>query len=353
MRIAILTSGGDAPGMNAAIRSLTKSGIARGHTMLGIRRGYEGLLEQDVVTLALEDVDGISRRGGTMLGSARCPHFATEAGQNEACAAVKAMKLDALVVIGGNGSLTGAYELGKRLPELRVMGLPASIDNDVGHSGLSIGVDTAVNTIVDACDRISDTAGSHRRAFIVEVMGRQCGYLAMRAGIAAEADAILYAERHVDEAVLTDRLALLLEQSFSGARQKRHVLIVKAEGVAVPTATLRARLQAVSDEAGLKVNVRETVLGHVVRGGSPSSTDRVIAQRLALAALLGLEDGATGQMAAWHAPGNAGTATRDSAVRLVPLADVMHETACMLDGTSQVTRARLALIEQVEGILAL
>lgn len=358
MRIGVLTSGGDAPGMNAAIRSVAKVGLARGHEVIGVRWGYEGLLDGDHHPLALDEIDGISRFGGTVLGSARSKRFPTEEGQAKAREQVVKMGLEGLVVIGGNGSLAGAHALGRPdeeggKPPLLVAGIPASIDNDVGHCGMAIGVDTAVNTIVEACDRISDTAGAHRRAFVVEVMGRMCGYLAMRSGIAAEADAILFAERTASEDDLVEHLAAMLRRSFGAKRHKRRVLIVKAEGVAVPTRRLVERLEAHVSEELEGVSVRETILGHVVRGGRPSATDRVIAQRLALAAVTAVEKGQHDMMASWEPPGGIGQRTHDPAVNLIPLVEVLAETSRMLDGTSMVTKKRVALLEEVEGILAL
>ncbi len=352
MRIAVLTSGGDAPGMNAALRSVAKAGIARGHTLIGVRRGYEGLLAGDTIELSLTDVDGISRHGGTLLGSARSAEFPTEAGQRVAAERIGELSIEGLVVIGGNGSLAGAHALASHAP-CRVVGLPASIDNDIGFTRLSIGVDTAVNTIVEACDRISDTARAHRRAFVVEVMGRHCGYLAMRAGIAADADAILFQEQGHDRAqVLTDLKALLV-RSFSEERGKKRVLILKAEGVDIPTSELVAELSEHLAETVPGVGIRETILGHVVRGGNPSALDRLIAQRLAVGALFGLEAGAHDVMLAWEAPGDVGRATADPSVRHIALAEVLGETERMLDGTSAATRARVALLNQAAALLAL
>lgn len=354
LRIAVLTSGGDAPGMNAAVHSIVKTANARGHTALGVERGYEGLLTGSIAPLSLQDVDGISRFGGTILGTARSPRFRTDEGQGLAAAALAEHDVGALVVIGGNGSLTGAHKLSQKT-KVPILGIPASIDNDVGHSSLSIGVDTAVNTIVEACDRISDTARAHHRAFIVEVMGRHCGYLAMRSGIAADADAILFAERDAPEDVIVEKLFALLQSSFGQARKKRRVLIVKAEGVATPTAAIAQRLQKRLDDDGALdgVHVRETVLGHVVRGGSPSATDRVIAKRLSFAAVLAAEKGLSDHMMAWEPASPVGIETPDRAVRAVPLADVLDETEGLLDGSSRVTQARIRLLEEAEGILAL
>lgn len=352
MRIGVLTSGGDAPGMNAAVRSLVKAAVARGHAVIGIRRGYEGLLAGDAAEMGLAEVDGSSRHGGTRLGSARCREMLTPAGQDRALQRLSEMALDGLVVIGGNGSLTGAHVLAGR-SRCRVVGVPASIDNDLGHTALAIGVDTAVNTIVDAADRISDTATAHRRVFVIEVMGRHCGFLAMRGGIAADADAVLVPERRWDRATTLARCEEVLRRSFSGGRGKERVLFVKAEGVDYPTRELVADLQRAADALGAGVDVRETVLGHLVRGGAPSALDRLVALRLGYAAAQAVMAGHTDVMVAWDAPGGVGEATEDPAVRRVPLADVLTETARMLDGTSAVARSRLGLLQMADGLLAL
>ena len=350
MHIAVLTSGGDAPGMNAAIRTVAVVGIARGHRVTGIRRGYQGLLEGDTTPLSLAAIDGITHQGGTILGSSRSAEFPTAAGQARARARIAELGLDALVVVGGNGSLTGAHLLGEGRP-CAMVGLPASIDNDIGHSGLSIGVDSACNTIVEACDRISDTARAHRRAFVVEVMGRKCGFLAMRAGIAAEADAILYGESGLGEDELVARLRGVLAKVFAAGSHKKRALIVKSEGVGVPTGRLVERLSAglAADAPG--VEIRETVLGHVVRGGNPSALDRVIAQRLAYAAVSACERGGHDVMMAWENPGGFGVETADPSVRAVPIAEVLAETARLLDGTSPVIEKRMELLAQVENLL--
>lgn len=338
--------------MNGAIRTLALAGAARGHETIGIRRGYAGLLERDVVPLDPAAVDGISRLGGTILGSSRSAEFPTEDGQGRARGAILELRLDALVVIGGNGSLTGAHLLSRSRP-CQVVGLPASIDNDVGHCGLAIGVDTAVNTIVDACDRISDTARAHRRAFIVEVMGRNCGFLAMRAGIAAEADAIIFGESHLVEDQIVERLRSVLRRAFAPGRDKTRCLIIKSEGVKIPVARLAARLQEHLTEDAPGVDVRETVLGHVVRGGSPSALDRMIAQRLGYAAALACEAGLHDVMLAWDAPGAPGAPTQDPSIRAVPIADVIIETGRLLSGESPVVRRRIAMLEQVQDLMAL
>jgi 6-phosphofructokinase 1 len=358
MKIGVLTSGGDAPGMNAAVRTIAMVGAARGHEVVGIARGYEGLLDGETRPLDLQAVDGISRLGGTVLGSARSARFPTEEGQALARRRVGEIGLEALVVIGGNGSLAGAHRLAEGRP-CRVVGLPASIDNDVGHTGLSIGVDTAVNTIVEACDRISDTARAHRRAFVVEVMGRNCGFLAMRAGIAAEADAILYREgTEESEDALVERVFGILAKCFRPGRGKTRALILKSEGVRIPTPVIVRRLQErldrdlASSELG-GVDVRETVLGHVVRGGNPSALDRVMAQRLAFGAVIACEKGAHDVMLGWDVPDGFGAETADPHVRVVPIHDVLEESAALGDASSPVVKRRLELLQRVQDILSL
>ncbi len=350
MKIGVLTSGGDAPGMNAAVRTVAVAGAVRGHHVTGIRRGYAGLLKGEASPLSLREVDGITRFGGTILGSTRSDEFATEEGQALAEEQIRNLGLDALVVIGGNGSLTGAHRLALR-GVCRVIGVPASIDNDIGHTRFSIGVDTALNTIVEACDRISDTARAHRRAFLVEVMGRECGFLAMRAGIAADADAILHGEEGLSEDQLVSSLSGVLRKCFATERNKTRALIIKAEGVRVPTGRLAERLQAVLDAELPGVDLRVTVLGHVVRGGSPSALDRVIAQRLAFASVLACEAGADSVMVGWDPFFSPGRGTEDSSVRLIPLQDVLEETARLLDGSSPIVQKRVALLKQVNELL--
>ena len=350
MKIGILTSGGDAPGMNAAIRAIAVVGSARGHEVIGIRDGYAGLLARRTFELEPDAIEGITRQGGTVLGSSRCLEMLGEEGQAKAKASIAALGLDGLVVIGGNGSLTGAHVLAAS-GACRIVGLPASIDNDVGHAGLAIGVDTAVNTIVEACDRISDTARAHRRAFIVEVMGRNCGFLAMRAGIAAEADAILYGEESLGEDEVVERVRNVLRRCFAKGRTKKRALIVKSEGLAIPVAQLRRRLQAHLDEDCPGVDIRETVLGHVVRGGDPSGLDRTISLRLGFGSILALEGGLTDVMLGWEPPFHVGSETMDPSIRMVPLAEVLEETSRLLDGSSPVIKRRMLMLHQVEAAL--
>lgn len=352
MRIGILTSGGDAPGMNAAIRALAVVGKARGHEILGIRQGYQGVLDRDVSPLHGDAIEGITRQGGTILGSSRCLEMMKPEGQARALGNLSELGIEGLVVIGGNGSLTGAHLLaGKSGGALKVAGIPASIDNDVGHAGLAIGVDTAVNTIVQACDRISDTARAHKRCFIVEVMGRNCGFLAMRAGIAAEADAILYGEGGQIEEEIVARMDRMLRKCFREGREKKRVLIVKSEGLTLSVTRLRERVQELLGTIAPGVDARETVLGHVVRGGDPTALDRTVAQRLAFASILVLENGLTDVMVGWEPPFGVGRETVDPSVRIIPLEEVLAETARLLDGTSPIIQRRMMLLAQVEEVL--
>jgi 6-phosphofructokinase 1 len=346
--------------MNTSIRAIAKLAAGEGVRVLGVEQGYDGLIDGRFRELTREvggglattdGLDMIGSLGGTVLGSARSTRFRTVEGRAQA-----ASRLDGvlgLIVIGGNGSLTGAHLLAKEHPEVRVVGIPASIDNDIGCSGLAIGVDTALNTIVDACDRISDTARAHRRAFVVEVMGRDCGYLAMASSIAVGADAVLFREqgRTDDEVVLAVEKAI--ERAFAPGRDKQRVLIIKSEGVTIPCTLLVRTLSERLDGKIPGVEIRATVLGHLVRGGAPSYMDRAIAGRLALAALEALLTGGTDEMVAWQPTLPGGIDTRDSHVKRFPLETVLAETDALLDGSSPITKRRIALMERAEGILGL
>jgi len=348
-RIAVLTSGGDAPGMNAAVRAVARVGSALGLETVGIEDGYEGLIAGRLAPLDHRALDDAARRGGTLLGTARSAAFRTEEGRARARLTIEREKLRALVVIGGNGSLTGASMLEG---VLRVGGVPASIDNDLGATSMCIGVDTALNTIVEACDRINDTATAHRRTFVVEVMGRDCGYLAMTAAIAAGADAVLLREVGRTEAEIVEQVARAMELAYARDSGKRRVLVVKSEGVKLDP----ARLKAAVDErvrAGLPdVDTRVTVLGHVVRGGSPSAFDRLLASRLANAAVRALADGRSGFMAGWGGPGVTGEGCAyDPYVVLTPIAEVLRETELLMCGESSLARWRRRTFEEAESIL--
>ena len=347
--IGVLTSGGDAPGMNAAIHAVVKLARRRGLDALGIEAGYEGLMAGRGRVLQLDEVDPIAGWGGTILGSARSAEFRTRDGRARA-----AMALDVrgLIVIGGNGSLTGAHLLHAE-QGVPVVGIPASIDNDIACSSTAIGVDTALNTIVSACDRISDTARAHRRVFVVEVMGRDCGYLAMASSVAAGADACLFRESGKDEEQILAELSEVVLAGFSPERNKKRVLVIKAEGVQVPTQRIVQRLQTVVDGALDGVTVRATVLGHLVRGGAPSYADRAVAGRLAVGAVSALLSGESDVMVGWQPWDDDGEPTSDPSVRLFPLATVLSRTEALLDGTSEITRRRVALMEAHAGVLAI
>ncbi|MBL8944441.1 MAG: 6-phosphofructokinase [Myxococcales bacterium] len=363
--IAVLTSGGDAPGMNAAVRAITKVAASRGIHVVGVVGGYTGLrdgalraLTHDVSTpsgpavVPDPEVDAAGSLGGTVLGSAREPRFLTPEGRRPAVALLSEPgRFAGLIVIGGNGSLAGAHALAQECA-VPVVGMPASIDNDVGCSSSAIGVDTALNTIVDACDKICDTARAHRRAFVVEVMGRDCGYLAMAGAIAVGADAVLFREQGRGEEAIVDAAVRAIRGAFEQGRGKQRVLILKAEGVSVPCTRL---VRLVEDRLGAElpgVDVRATVLGHLVRGGNPSFQDRMIAGRLGLAAVAAVLDGATDVMLGWQGPAG-GVATGDPAVSRYPLDEVLRQSAALVDGTSAVTRRRVLMMEQVEGVLGL
>lgn len=353
VRIAVLTSGGDAPGMNSALSGAVKAAAVRGHDIVGIRDGYTGLLDGRSEPLDLIRATGIIQMGGTVLGSAREPRMTKPEGREAALAALVKLGCEALVVVGGNGSLTGAHLLAEASQEVRVVGLPASIDNDIGHTRMAIGVDTAINTIVEACDRISDTATAHRRVFVVEVMGRESGFLAMRAGTAVEAEAILCTENDRPKSEVLERLRGVIRRSFDPSRQKRRVLVIRAEGASISTQELVEGLRAHLAEDAPGVSVRETVLGHLVRGGRPSQYDRVMGQRLGFGAVLALEAGHHGVMLGWDVPGEAGQATPDGRVRAVDFGEVLEETRRLLDGTSPVAEARLRLLQMADEAIAL
>lgn len=358
--IAVLTSGGDAPGMNAAVRAVTKVAASRGHGVVGVLAGYRGLLEGHVRPLTREaphgegmiadaGIDALASMGGTILGSSRELRFLTAEGRAPAVANLS--RLSGLVVIGGNGSLAGAHALARE-SDVPVVGIPASIDNDVGCTGSAIGVDTALNTIVDCCDRISDTARAHHRAFVVEVMGRDSGYLAMAAAVAAGAEAVLFREQDRSDTEVVEAVEQAIRRAFAEGRDKRRVLILKAEGVTMPCTSLVQELEERLRDL-VDVDVRATVLGHLVRGGNPSFADRMIAGRLGLAAVDALLAGVTDQMVAWMAPAGGGIPTSDPAVSRFGLAQVLAESRALVDGSSPITRRRVQMMERIEGVLGL
>jgi 6-phosphofructokinase 1 len=360
-RVALLTSGGDAPGMNAALRTMAKVAALRGVRLVGFEDGYDGLIDGRARDLTPASDGGalhshpelgvVGNHGGTWLGSSRCSRFFTPEGRAQA--ADRLAGFDGLIVIGGNGSLTGAHLLAKE-HGVRVMGVPASIDNDIGCTSTAIGVDTALNVIVEACDRISDTARSHRRAFVIEVMGRHSGYLAMASAVAAGADGVLFREQSRNEEQIVDSVAGVVKKCFGADRDKRRVLLIKAEGVDVPCTRLVKLVEAKLEPEMPGLEIRATVLGHLVRGGNPSHQDRMVASRLGVAALEAVLGGETDQMVAWLPQQiDGGTQTSDPAVQRFTLERVLDETRALLDGTSPVTRWRVHMLESLEGALAI
>jgi 6-phosphofructokinase 1 len=355
-RVAVLTSGGDAPGMNAALRAAARVGAELGLDMHGVEEGYAGLIEGRIVPLSIRAVDEAARRGGTLLGTARSKAFATPDGQRRAREAIANAELRGILVIGGNGSLTGARTLTDVQTKggaLVIGGVPASIDNDLACTSMSIGVDTAMNTIVDACDRVFDTATAHKRTFIVEVMGRDCGYLAMTAGIAAGADAVLVRESDKDESQIVDQVVATMKRAYEQAGDaKRRVLVIKSEGVKIDSAKLKSEVDKRIATLLPDVDTRVTVLGHVVRGGAPSAFDRLLAARLANVALRAMAAGQSDFMAGWCGPGIARPPCPwDPYVVITPLTEVLAETEKLMRGDSELARWRKKIFEEVENIL--
>ena len=282
--IAVLTSGGDAPGMNAAIRAVVRTGVARGLSVWGVYEGYSGLIEGNFKRLGARDVGSIIQRGGTILGSARCTQFHTEEGRELAIRRLHGAGIDGLIVIGGNGSQTGSHALHEM--GYPIVGVASTIDNDLFGSDVTIGVDTALNVALNAIDNLKVTASSHRRALLVEVMGRKCGYLALMAGIAGGAEAIVLPEIEV----VPEQLAEKIQDAYE--RGKPHAIVVVAEG-----AKYNAEgLCKVFEERNLLLGYefRSTVLGYVQRGATPTCADRLLGTRLGSAAVEQITAGKTG-----------------------------------------------------------
>lgn len=308
--IGVLTSGGDAPGMNPCIRAVVRTALSNGLKVMGIHEGYSGLVDGDIVPLAARDVGGILQRGGTVLGTARSPEFMEKSGQREAIRHLNEFGIDGLVVIGGDGSMRGARALAEQ--GVKVVGVPGSIDNDLWGTNMAIGVDTALNTIRDAIDKLRDTASSHRRAFLVETMGRDCGYLAVMAGLIGGAEMVLIPERETT----VEEVAELIENAYK--RGKTHAIIVVAEGASLKSIALAESLNSM--DIGFKTRV--TILGHIQRGGRPSAFDRLLATRMGVAAVQALLRGESDVMV--------GLDGRD--VQTVPLEKVVsHKREANLD----------------------
>ncbi|MCR5745119.1 MAG: 6-phosphofructokinase [Bacteroidales bacterium] len=279
--IGILTSGGDSPGMNAAIRAVTRAGIFEGWKVYGIYRGYEGLINGEIKEFTSESVSNVIQRGGTILKTARSDDFRAPEGRTKAFEMLHRHHIDALIVIGGNGSLSGAEELARE-HDVTVIGLPGTIDNDLYGTDSTIGYDTALNTIVDCVDKIRDTATSHDRIFFVEVMGRDAGFLAQNSAIAAGAEAAIIPEDRTD----IDQLAQFIGRGIRKSKNSSIVLVSesKKDGGAMHYAE-RVRKEYP------EYDVRVTILGHLQRGGRPSAYDRILASRLGVAAVEALKEG--------------------------------------------------------------
>jgi 6-phosphofructokinase 1 len=304
--IAVLTSGGDAPGMNAAIRAVTRSALDLGMNVFGVRQGWQGLVDGQFRQLSARDVGGIIQVGGTFLGSARSAEFREESGRSKALRNLAQRDIDGLVVIGGNGSQTGSYKLNQL--GVAVVGVASTIDNDLLGTDISIGSDTAINVTLEAIDHLRTTGSSHNRAFLVETMGRDCGYLAMMAGLAGGAEVISTPEFEVSAAEIAQRLHAAYE------RGKTHAIVVIAEGVKENAAKILAHFEAEKRATGFEL--RTTTLGHVVRGAPPAAFDRLLATRLGVNAVKCLAEGETGVLVGWQ----------KNEVTRTPLAEIVGRT---------------------------
>ena len=285
--IGVLTSGGDAPGMNAAIRAVVRQAITKGLNVKGIKRGYAGLLQEEIVDMSSTDVSNIIFRGGTILYTARCMEFVTPEGQEQGAEICKKHGIDGVVVIGGDGSFKGAQKLAEH--GINTIGLPGTIDLDIASTEYTIGFDTAVNTAMEAIDKVRDTSTSHERCSIIEVMGRGAGYIALWCGIANGAEDILLPEKYnYDEQMIVNHI---IENRKRG---KKHHIIINAEGIGHST-SMAKRI-----EAATGVETRATILGHMQRGGSPTCKDRVYASTMGAKAVDLLLEGKTNRVVGYR-----------------------------------------------------
>lgn len=279
--IGILTSGGDAPGMNAAIRAVTRAARYNGWSVMGIKRGYKGLITGEIEEFHSNSVSNIIQRGGTILKTARCEEFKSDEGRTLAYNNMKKAGIDALVVIGGDGTITGAQIFAEQF-DIPIVALPGTIDNDLSGTDMTIGYDTALNTIVEAVDKLRDTATSHERLFFVEVMGRHAGYLALNGAIASGAEAAIIPEAQTGD----DQLKILIDNGFR--KSKNSAIVLVAEDPATGGAFGLAKRV---EEEYPQYDARVTILGHIQRGGSPTAADRILASRLGGAAVEALKEG--------------------------------------------------------------
>lgn len=312
-RIGVLTSGGDAPGMNACVRAVVRTATYHGIEVAGIYEGYQGMIRGEIKELTTRDVGGIIQRGGTILQTARSEEFKTKQGQREAIRELNENKIDGVVVIGGDGSLNGARALATY--GIKVIGVPASIDNDIWGTEMSIGVDTALNTIINAIDQLRDTASSHNRAFIIETMGRNCGYLAQVSAIISGAEMVLLPEVEVE----IESVAKVIEDSY--IRGKNHAIIVVAEGAPFRGTVLAQQLK----DLDVGFHTRVTILGHIQRGGHPSAFDRLLATRMGASSVEALLNGETDVM----------TALKCGEMHLEPLENVVSKTRVINDDLAE------------------
>ncbi|RJQ41058.1 MAG: 6-phosphofructokinase [Anaerolineaceae bacterium] len=320
-KIAVLTSGGDAPGMNAAIRAVVRTGAQKGFEVYGVPLGYSGLIEGKLIPMGPRDVGGIIQKGGTILGSARCEEFKTEIGRKKALRALNGNGIEGLVVIGGNGSQTGSFFLSEM--GFPVVGVASTIDNDLVGSDITIGVDTALNIALEAIDRLKVTGSSHQRAFLLEVMGRKCGYLALMAAIAGGAETVTLPEVDVDPEEIVEVLAKAYE------RGKSHAIVVVAEGAKYNATKLAEYFTEHHEEIGFALRV--TILGHVQRGGSPSAQDRILGSRLGAGAVNCLEKGEYGVLVGWVNNALKTTPLKEVVGKKKPLDMELFELARILD----------------------
>lgn len=279
-RIGVLTSGGDSPGMNAAIRAVVRCGIEKGMEVYGISRGYEGLIDGEIRQMGFRDVSDILHRGGTVIKSARSERFKTEEGQIKAMNMLETFGIEGLVVIGGDGSLTGGLELSQR--GIKVMGLPGTIDNDLGYTDFTIGFDTAVSTVLDAITKLRDTSSAHERTTVIEVMGRNCGDIALFSGLAGGAQAIFVPEVEEDINEVCKKIVI------SANDGKQHSIVIRAEGYKMSSQEI---VDAIARKTGRETKL--VVLSYLQRGGSPTMHDRMLATRTAAKAVELLEEDST------------------------------------------------------------
>ena len=303
-KIAVLTSGGDAPGMNAAIRSVVRTGVIKGWEVFGVKNGYAGLINGSFISMGPRDVGGIMQRGGTVLGSARSLEFKTVEGQRKAIRSLNSAGIDGLIVIGGNGSQTGSNMLANQ--GFPTVGIASTIDNDLYGSDITIGVDTALNIALEAVDRLKVTASSHQRAFLLEVMGRNCGYLALMTALAGGAEAVLIPEVKNSPEEVAERISRAYEKG------KAHAIVIVAEGCEYNAEMLSAYFKEHHERLGF--DLRIAILGHIQRGGTPSAYDRILASRLGAGAVEAMARGEYNVLTGWIS----------SEIKYTPLEEVVN-----------------------------